>query len=184
MKKGFTFIELMIVLAIIVIRALIAVPLYNKHVASSSNAAATDILKNISRAQGALNETPEELEGYVYTDVSPAEAVEALARFGFQPDPNVAFAIVPNVTPEGQKSFIALAAHTNPGSPIYIYDGNAEPSVFLYDIAYVPTATLPVELIVFTYNEAAEAGSKAAAGEPKAITPPTGSGLEGAAKIQ
>jgi prepilin-type N-terminal cleavage/methylation domain-containing protein len=186
MKKGFTFIELMIVLAIIVILALIAVPLYNKHVASSSNAAAKDILESISKAQNALNETPEELEGYVFTNASPEAAVEALARFGFQPDPNVAFAIVPSVTPEGQSSFIALAAHINPGSPVYIYDGSAEPAVCLYDMVYAPaaTVTLPAELITFTFNAAAEAGSMAATGETKAVIPPTGSGLEGAAKIQ
>lgn len=125
-KKGFTLIELMIVVAIIAILAMIAVPMYQRYIERSRNTAAQSLLKQLALAQEAYNTD----EGrYVLSDsaASTAEGVatptgiDALGTYGFRPDQNVAlkiFAPVPNT----EVGYVAFAAHASMGSRMYAYN--------------------------------------------------------------
>ena len=122
MKKGFTLIELMIVVAIIAILAMIAVPMYQRYIERSRNAASQSTLQQIALSQVALDTAPEIDEGYVATSGTGANATNAisyLAGFGFRPDPNVAFDVQ---LPANEVGFVAFAAHIANGSIVYVYD--------------------------------------------------------------
>ena len=132
------------------------------------NAAAQSLLQQIALASVALDTAPEFQEGYVYTVApfvslhsnapegdcaavtSAALAVEMLGTFGFRPDPEVAFAIIPGPDGPGQ-SFVAFAAHISEGSPVYIYDNVNHSGVIPYDANY-KGASVPDALYPYTYE--------------------------------
>ena len=116
MKKGFTLIELMIVVAIIAILAMIAVPMYQRYIERSRNSATQSLLQQIALAEVALDTAPELAVGYVSSD---SAGISHLATFGFRPDNNVAFSIK---LPAGEPGFVAIASHIANGSVIYVYD--------------------------------------------------------------
>ena len=117
MKKGFTLIELMIVVAIIAILAMIAVPMYQRYIERSRNSASQSTLQQIALAEVALDTAPEIVSSYV--DSSVNTNIELLATFGFRPDPNVAFYIQ---LPTAEAGFVAHAVHIANGSQVFIYD--------------------------------------------------------------
>jgi prepilin-type N-terminal cleavage/methylation domain-containing protein len=115
MKKGFTLIELMIVVAIIAILAMIAVPMYQRYIERSRNSATQSLLQQIALAEVALDTAPELSIGYVSSDLA---GVSYLGTFGFRPDNNVAFSIYLPSEP----GFVAIASHIANGSIVYAYD--------------------------------------------------------------
>jgi len=120
-KKGFTLIELMIVVAIIAILAMIAVPMFQRYIERSRNSAAQSLLHQLATAMVTFNTDRNTYPVTASnTPASPADTeVEDLMPNGFRPDPNVAFQIG---VPVGSPGFILYAAHKAPGSQLYVYD--------------------------------------------------------------
>ena len=170
MKKGFTLIELMIVVAIIAILAMIAVPMYQRYIERSRNSAAQSMLQQVALAEMAV-QTESTAAGaavrYRYTDATGGftntDEIEDLTEFGFRPDPNVAIQIVPpaavgGVTPAG---FVAFAVHNSAGSTMYVYDTIAGSGVMIAEVGSVygggtTGVTLPpANLYTFTFDPSA-----------------------------
>jgi prepilin-type N-terminal cleavage/methylation domain-containing protein len=186
MKKGFTLIELMIVVAIIAILAMIAVPMYQRYIERSRNAASQALLQQIALAEVALDTAPEIAQSYVDTvsefpanGSTAADSLALLATFGFRPDPNVAFSIQVDANGGG---FRAIAAHINPGSPVFVYDNIDASGVVVMDTAYNGPAATLAGFGLNTYTFTAGATPPVAVGVPRTITAATGLGTDGAAR--
>jgi len=155
MKKGFTFIELMIVLAIIVILAIFAMPMYKSYIenprnaSSQTNAASLALLQKLAQAQEAIHKDLGEFVDENHEDFS------RLVSFGFRPDPNTAFFIA--IT--DNDGFAAFAGNVEPGSAVYVYDNIRTPDVVVLDDDYAKSygaSSLPPDntLRTYSYNQA------------------------------
>ena len=156
-KKGFTLIELMIVVAIVAILAMIAVPMYQKYIERSRNTASQNMLQQISLAEIASqvdtvsNKGTGASTGYLF--VGPATSasddnVKLLMTFGFRPDPNVGFAIL---EPSSEDGFVAYACHVAKNSQMYVYDNVSGGGVQLYvDTKSYGGVAAPAQLYVYS----------------------------------
>jgi|GEM_PF-1611884 len=158
-KKGFTLIELMIVVAIIAILAMIAVPMYQRYIERSRNSASQSLLQNLALAQVARNTDPARADGvttdYVYASANALE-IDALAAYGFRPDLNVGFVIAP-APPAATPGFVACAAHKVQGSTVFIYDNINRSGVEQYDKNVAYASTCPNGMNVWAYINGATA---------------------------
>ncbi|UQZ89072.1 hypothetical protein C4J81_07620 [Deltaproteobacteria bacterium Smac51] len=124
-KKGFTLIELMIVVAIIAILATIAVPMYQRYIERARNSASQSLLKQLALAEESYNVDNQIYITSLTDNVTPIggnamSGLAALAEYGFRPDRNVAFYVTgPGGTAVG---YVAFAVHNSGGSAVYAYD--------------------------------------------------------------
>ena len=158
-KKGFTLIELMIVVAIIASLAMIAVPMYSRYIERSRNSASQNMLQQIGLAEiAAQTESVANsggTTGYLFVTTAGNTAnVTSLMDFGFRPDPNVGFRV--EEPGGGQDGFIAFACHIAKNSRIYVYDNIAGGGVKEHKVGAgitPPTSyggvTVPTSLFVF-----------------------------------
>lgn len=116
-RKGFTLIELMIVVAIIGILAAIAIPQFNNYRRRGYNASTQSVLRNLATAQ----------ETY-YVDFGGYTISEANLlshETGYRQDAKVTIiSITVGTTTSGENQFIATAKHNN------------SPDTFVYDNAH------------------------------------------------
>jgi prepilin-type N-terminal cleavage/methylation domain-containing protein len=112
-KKGFTLIELMIVVAIIAILAMIAVPMYQRYIERARNSASQAILQQASIALVAYSV---DKGNYPVAPISVG-VVEELMTYGFRPDSNVGLQYA---TAGG--GYVLYAVHKSSGSQVFVYD--------------------------------------------------------------
>lgn len=181
MKKGFTLIELMIVVAIIAILAMIAVPMYQRYIERSRNSASQSLLQQIALAEMAIQTegSAQGITNFQYVEAAAdTGAVENLGKFGFRPDASVAFVIqrptaaVNGVTPVG---FVGYAAHKTVGSTMYVYDNIGSTGVIeaTATTTYAGMAS-PTTLFAFTFDGSKATGSQAAANGNVTVAPSGG----------
>lgn len=108
--KGFTLIEVIIVMAIIGLLATIAVPQFIAHRQRASNEGAQEALRSAAQAQ----------DLYFIQNQTYADDLEALKGepFGFQPDSKVAVAIM-----RGDAEGYTMKASHGRGNKTYILSG-------------------------------------------------------------
>lgn len=151
--KGFTLIEVMIVVAVIAILAMIAVSSYTRYIEHAKDTAAHSLLQHLALSELTLKTHIDEGESFIGvsgTGADAAMAIKRLGQYGFRPDPMVGFAAIEHITSEGD--FILFAAHRSVGAPIYIYDFIPRAGVHPFDPAAAYAALLPTELIVYTWT--------------------------------
>ena len=157
-KKGFTLIELMIVVAIVAILAMVAVPMYQRYIERSRNTAAQTLLQQLSLAEVAVQTSSTGAGGsddYLQVQSGADDAnVESLMAFGFRPDPNVGFYVE---LPTSDSGFVAFAAHRARNSQVFVYDnvagGGVQPVTATAN-AYAGVS-VPGDLYIFLLNDAA-----------------------------
>jgi prepilin-type N-terminal cleavage/methylation domain-containing protein len=111
-KKGFTLIELMIVVAIIAILAMIAVPMYQRYIERARNSASQAVLQQASIALVAYS-----VDNGNYLTTLGVTGVQTLMSYGFRPDSNVGL----QYTQVGS-GFVLYAVHKAAGSQVFVYD--------------------------------------------------------------
>jgi prepilin-type N-terminal cleavage/methylation domain-containing protein len=178
-KKGFTLIELMIVVAIIAILAMIAVPMYQNYMQRARNSAAQSLLRQLATAEVSYSVD----NGGAYVAATGVGAltganVTSLANYGFRPDPNVAFTAVEAPGSGGAPGggFRLWASHSSVGSQLYVYDEMAAGGVreFTQGLATSSAITpIPTALNVWVMT----------ATSPLAFGAPTGQGTISAVTI-
>ena len=152
-KKGFTIIEIMIVVAIIAILALISVAVYQQYIERARNSATQSLLQQLAMAEAATLVDADAGRSSVRPDFiffstsAEASEVKKLSDLGFRPDPQIGFAVLP--LKSGNAGFVAFAAHRGAKSPMHVYDDVSFAGVRVYKPGHTFGADPPDELPIF-----------------------------------
>ena len=150
-KKAFTLIELMIVVAVIAILALVAVSQYSLYIERARSASAQALLHNLALAQMTLKTVPGHKDFLPVDGVAFLPNITNLAEYGFRPDPTVGFAAMPFTSqPEG--GFVLFGVHASLNSKIFVYNFIPNAGVRPFDPAADYVTVLPTTLTVFTWD--------------------------------
>ncbi|MDR0881048.1 MAG: prepilin-type N-terminal cleavage/methylation domain-containing protein, partial [Candidatus Adiutrix sp.] len=117
--RGFTLIELMIVVAIMAILAMMAIAMYQRYLERARDSAVQTLLQNLALAQLTNKTQSGEDHIPILDDGAGVDNVNRLALEGFRPDPNVGFAAVP--MPGIKEGFVLFAAYRLPGAQVLAY---------------------------------------------------------------
>ena len=141
LKKGFTLVEIMIVVAIMAILAMIAVLRYSSYVERSRESAVQSLLRNLVLAQTTLKTNAEATDFLPVDGASAVVNIGKLAEYGFRPDPQVGFVGIPY---DGEEvgGFLLFGAHITKGARVFVFNFVPRAGVRLFD----PTAGYAVAL--------------------------------------
>jgi prepilin-type N-terminal cleavage/methylation domain-containing protein len=149
-KKGFTLIELMIVVAIIGILAAIAIPQYIKYVKRSRTAEALDHVKMIYNALADWYSNPDLGNGTFLTAVTDADAAPGVRAFSNHFPAEAAWISA------GDKSYLAYAFQSTIGAgggtvPLVIATARNTDAVFGIEVRSLSGGESTVSAVSSTY---------------------------------
>ena len=157
LKKGFTLIELMIVVAVMAILSMVAVSQYQRYIEKAKDASVQALLHNLALAQLTLKTIPGHVDFLPIDGVASIPNISALAELGFRVDQTVGFAAIPYPGPPdpvpSDGYFILFAAHASKNSKLYVYNFVPSAGVRPYDPAADYAAVLPLTLTAFKWDE-------------------------------
>ena len=165
-KKGFTLIEVMIVVAVMAILAMIAVAQFNKYIQRARNSSAQTLLHNLALAQFTTQTGTESSGVFISIDINDATSLpnlSLLAEVGFKPDSQIGFAALP-FDDEQPGSFVLFAAHASVGSQIFVYNFLPQNGVRLYDSSALYGAIVPGQIKTYSILPASGGSWTASAG--------------------
>lgn len=156
-KKGFTLIEVMIVVAIMAILAMVAVVRYNTYLERSRESAVQGLLRNLVLAQTTLKTN---IVGSDFLPVNGASAMDniaKLAEYGFRPDPQVGFVGIP-YDGEEPGGFLLFGAHVTRGARVFVFNFVPRAGVRAFDPAAGYAGALPVAIRAYEWQGATATG--------------------------
>lgn len=151
LKKGFTLIEIMIVVAIMAILALIAVGRYNAYVERSRESAVQSLLRNLVLAQTTLKTNAEATDFLPVDGVSAVDNIAKLAEYGFRPDPQVGFVGIP-FDGEAPGGFLLFGAHISKGARVFVFNFVPRAGVRLFDPSAGYAVALPTAIRAYQWQ--------------------------------
>lgn len=156
-RKGFTLIEVMIVVAIMAILAVVAVTRYNSYLARSRETAVRSLLHNLVLAQTTLK-TNVLTQDFVPVDgVTAPDGIAKLAEYGFRPDPQVGFVGIP-YDGEAPGGFLLFGAHVSQGARVFVFNFVPRAGVRAFDPAAGYAGALPVSIRAYEWQGSTATG--------------------------
>lgn len=154
-KKGFTLIELMIVVAIMAILAMIAVSQYIGYVQKSRASATQSLLQNLYLAELTYKVLPgasNEVLPIIDDGSTSLSNIQALAEHGFRPDPQIAFSATPFPGPSTGENFVLFAAFYAQEAQVFVFNFIPRAGVRPFDPSADYAAIAPAELFVYSFE--------------------------------
>lgn len=155
--KGFTLIEVMIVVAIMAILAMVAVVRYNTYVDRSRESAVQSLLRNLVLAQTTLVTNGTGVDFLPVSGVSAMDNIATLASFGFRPDPQVGFVGIP-FDGEQPGGFLLFGAHVTTGAKVFVFNFVPRAGVRAFDPTAAYAVALPPDIRAYRWQGAAATG--------------------------
>jgi prepilin-type N-terminal cleavage/methylation domain-containing protein len=153
-KRGFTLIELMIVVAIMAILAMIAAARYLTYLERARESAARTLLQNLALAEFTLKTNPMAEADFLPVtgfDAATKANLKTLGESGFRPDEQIAFTAVP-FDGEVPGGFLLFAAHISLGARVFVYNFVPLNGVRLMDPSGAYAVALPGTIHAYRWD--------------------------------